>query len=311
MNWRIKARIQQAAALLPESLSLPFYYGLQRTFGGLRKGTLSPIMHLDKAAEVASLLERCGFDLQGKTALEIGTGRTVNFPLGLWLMGADRIITVDLNPYLVGSLVMESLACFRSQYAEIMNLFHSREIIPRQDRVDFLLNFKGDLEELLRETGIEYLAPADASQISIGDGDIDVHISMDVLEHIPEVCMKNILNEAKRVVNRSGVLVHFIDPSDHFSHSDRRITAINFLEFSDEQWKEIAGNRFMYHNRLRVADFEQIFLNSGYRFIHKEKTVDHVALDALIRGFSVHSAFKDYSLEELATTYVKTVAAPV
>jgi predicted RNA methylase len=44
----------------------------------------------------------------GRTVLEVGTGHMVDLPIGMWLCGAERVITVDLNPYLSRELVSEA-----------------------------------------------------------------------------------------------------------------------------------------------------------------------------------------------------------
>ena len=42
-----------------------------------------------------------------------------------------------------------------------------------------------------------------------------------------------------------------VDYGDHFEHNDHRLSNINFLQYSDALWRVIAGNRYMYMNRLR------------------------------------------------------------
>ncbi|MBE9572765.1 MAG: methyltransferase domain-containing protein, partial [Proteobacteria bacterium] len=50
------------------------------------------------------------------------------------------------------------------------------------------------------------------------DASIDYHISTTVFEHIPGKDIERILNEAKRILKREGIAIHFIDLSDHFQH---------------------------------------------------------------------------------------------
>ena len=95
MNWRIKAKLQGIVAGLPEMLSQPVYYALQRRFGALKE--INPMRYLENAARLLMLLQRCGFKLEGKEVFELGTGRTVSTPIGMWLCGARSITTVDLN----------------------------------------------------------------------------------------------------------------------------------------------------------------------------------------------------------------------
>jgi hypothetical protein len=98
MKWKRKSRIASLIAKLPSSLSYTTYYFFQRYFGGL--GKYDPASRLATGIKVARYIHQQGQIIDDKTFLEIGTGPKLNLPLALWLLGASRIITVDLNPYL-------------------------------------------------------------------------------------------------------------------------------------------------------------------------------------------------------------------
>ncbi|HVF86765.1 MAG TPA: class I SAM-dependent methyltransferase, partial [Pyrinomonadaceae bacterium] len=158
------------------------------------------------------------------------------------------------------------------------------------------------LAELLRLTGIEYHSPADATRLPFSDRSFDFHISNTVLEHVPGDIISGILSEARRVLTPEGLLIHFIDPSDHFSHDDNSITAVNFLQFDQRAWDGLAGNQFMYHNRLRSHQHLELFERAGVRVLRQEKQIDDVALSALQNGFHLDENFKSLAPEELAIT---------
>ena len=46
-------------------------------------------------------------------------------PIAYWLMGARKIYTIDLNPYLKSELVEESLKYIFNNQEEVRNLFDS------------------------------------------------------------------------------------------------------------------------------------------------------------------------------------------
>ena len=123
-------------------------------------------------------------------------------------------------------------------------------------------------------------------------------------EQHPPDGIRELLDEARRVLRESGLLVHIIDPSDHFSHSDDSISAVNFLQFSEAEWDRLAGNRFMYQNRLRAQDYFDLFKGAGVTLLRTEKTVDAESLAALRNGFRADRRFEKMSPEELATTRV-------
>jgi len=300
MSWKTRATVQNLIARLPLQMSHRTYYFIQRHFGELRQ--IDPKAHFIAAVEMLGYIKSTGAPYQNKTFFEMGTGRRVNMPLALWLGGASKIVTVDLNPYLKPELVFEDLDYVRSHQDEIKALFgeHCEDSVF-QERFRFLIDFKGDFKQLLDATGIEYMAPADASRLQIPDRSIDFHVSRSVLGHIPADDIVNIFIEGKRVLRRDGYFVHKIDLGDHFMYSDKSISVINFLQFTEQEWKHYAGNRFMYQNRLRVDDYLQLFQKAGIDVLRNDVNVDERSLMLLQSGFPVDKKFADKSNETIAT----------
>lgn len=299
MNWQRKARIQKAIAALP--LSNEIYYAMQRSMGSLRKGRANPIEWYQAGRQMAEWLRAAGREVEGMRILEVGTGRNINLPTALWLCGAEQVVTVDLNPYLSSALVFESNEYVRQHEAEVVRAFGAEAARPQfQERLAQLVSFKGSLRDLLRLMNVEYLARADAARLPLEAHTLDCHVSYAVFEHIPAKELERILKEARRVLKEDGLLLHIIDPSDHFSHDDETITAINFLQFSESDWEKWAGNKFMYHNRLRAFEYLELFERAGVRVVRRTETLDEPSLRALKNGFPLHSQFQHIRPEELA-----------
>ena len=165
--------------------------------------------------------------------------------------------------------------------------------------MDLIDSLKEVPEKFLSEANIQYLAPADAADTGLPDASVDYHISTTVFEHIPGVDIKRILKEAKRILKKDGMAIHFIDLSDHFQHQDKSISRINFLRYSDKEWNKIAGNEFAYCNRLRVSDCLALFKEAGFDVCRKEATVDDEARKNMENGFMVDEKFRGYSVDEL------------
>ena len=92
-----------------------------------------------------------------------------------------------------------------------------------------------------------------------------------------------------------------IDYSDHFSHADESISAINFLQYSDAEWTRYADNRYMYMNRLRHDDVMRLFESSGHRVLAVTTHVDDRARALLEAGaLHVDERFRDKSHEILS-----------
>jgi SAM-dependent methyltransferase len=252
-------------------------------------------------AEMLGWLESSGRTIVGKRCLELGTGRALGIPVCLWLCGAQQTVTVDLHRYLLPALVLECNRYYRDNIDEVYGILkdHDKDGGLR-NRLESLASFSGDIGSFLKFINVEYQAPADARQLPFVDHSFDLHFSYSVLEHIPAPVILDIFKEAKRLLAADGVVLHTFDLSDHFFYSDSSITRINFLRFDDKQWARWAGNKYMYHNRLRVTEFLQLFEQVGLRIIQQSRTLDKRSLDALERGFPLHPRYKSASPKELA-----------
>lgn len=308
MKWQLKARIQNAVAALPFG-SNAVYYAIQRSVGGLRRGHNDPVRRFEAAIRMVDWIESTGRDISGKRFVEVGTGHMVNLPTALWLMGAGETITIDLNRYLSEELIEESNQYIRENGVAVLAMFGDRAATHSfKERFEQLRSFRGNCDNLLVMMNVRYHSPSDARHLPIANGTVDFHVSNTVLEHIPPKVLAEILEEAKRVLKPEGLLVHNIDPSDHFSHNDDSIVAVNFLKFTEKEWGRWGGNRFMYHNRLRARDYIPLFEQAGARILRSEGKVDERSLMALRNGLALAKEFWGLSPEELAVTELFVVA---
>lgn len=307
LNWKTKARVQNAVAALPFA-STKVYFAMQRRFGGLRRGLNNPVNRFIAAINMVEWIEEAGSSVVGKRVVEVGTGHMVNVPTALWLLGAGETITVDVNQYLSASIVKESNDSIREYEAEVLQIFGKRATDDGfRARFEQLLSFSGKLDSLLEMMSVRYISPGNAASLPLPDKSVDFHVSHTVLEHVPEPVISKMLAEAKRVMVSGGLLLHNIDPSDHFCHDDMEIPAINFLQFSDAEWDKWAGNPFMYHNRLRASEYLDLFARAGVHILRSETAVDDRSLSALERGFPVHNRFSGMTREDLATRWLRLI----
>ena len=161
---------------------------------------------------------------------------------------------------------------------------------------------KFSLQEFLKLCCIDCMQQCDTTKVDLDTASVDFHTSYTVFEHIPADVLVQILREGNRIVRSDGLFVHMIDYSDHFSHSDASISAINFLQYSDAEWSSYAGNRYMYMNRLRHDDVMALFQQVGHRIVDMASTVDERAFDILRkRRISLDQRFTRKSLDVLAT----------
>jgi hypothetical protein len=164
--------------------------------------------------------------------------------------------------------------------------------------------------EAMKIAGVEYHAPADATKTGLPAGCIDLHVSYTVNEHIPASVLLGILKEARRVASPDGVVMHHVDPSDHFAHDDASISSIHFLQFTEDEWQRYGANKYAYHNRLRAHQHRELFEQSGYTILREQTWINERALNELRNGFKVSPEFSKFTQEQLAGAVIRLLARP-
>jgi hypothetical protein len=308
MNWRLKSFVQRTCAALPFG-SEAVYYRLQRSFGSLRKpGPVAEM--LSATADMVSWLREAGIPIENARVMEVGTGRRIDMPLGLFLCGAQSVDTFDLHAYLKPELVNQTLSFLRGNPAKVQEILgaaaHREEISRRLE----MLCSASDMASAMRAAGIRYHAPSDAAATGLAPGSIDVQLSYTVFEHIPGAILRDILLQARQILSPQGVVLHHVDLSDHFWHEDPSISPIHFLQFSNAEWDHYADNQFAYHNRLRVTEYREIFESCGYQILRGEEIVHQASVESIRAGFPLDSRFRGIAPEILACTVFRALARP-
>jgi hypothetical protein len=252
-------------------------------------------------------LGACHVPVAGARILEVGTGRLLEVPLGFYLGGAAGTTTVDLNRYLKSELVMESIQAMAHRRESILALFRPVSSSGLEDRFERLIA-SGSLQSLMTVAGITYLAPADAGHLPLASASVDIHTSFTVFEHVPRAVLVSILQEASRLLSPHGVALHRIDMSDHYAHDDPSISYINFLQYSQDSWQRLAGNRFAYHNRLRAADYRLIYQEAGHRILEWNEHRDTRSVEVLRQGFRLDESFRGLAEDELGVCGLSVIS---
>jgi SAM-dependent methyltransferase len=308
MKWKQKALLQNLVARLPLSLSYSLHYYLQRKAGSI--GTVDLTRRLRTGLDLAECIVSQGRSVESGVFLELGTGLQVALPLVLWLLGASEITTVDLHRYLRPELVGDDVRRMRQEFEEIKVLLGKTPGTHfSTDRLTALLGAGDELERLLEIAHINYQAPVDAINPQIGSHTIDYHVSYSVFQHIPPESLKVVVSQARRVLKPGGLFVHWIDLSDHYSHMDSSISAVNFLRFSEREWMKLAGNMYMYQNRLRIDDYVHLINDEGGKVL---KLIDHVnerSLELLQKGFPLDARFANKDARTNATSNAWLICA--
>lgn len=306
MNWKMKAVIQRACAAMP--VFREEIYWLVQTRLGLRPVPYDAEVLLKDAAAMAIELRAQGFDLCGARVMEVGTGRSLDMPIALWLLGAESTITIDLHPYLKPGRVAELLAFVREHRGWLREIFlPACEAAGLDHRLNAVCAVR-TCAELMQVARITVMAPADAARTGLPAGSIDLHVSYTVLEHIPPAILREILREAARLLSPRGLAIHHIDLSDHFRRDDGSITAINFLRYPARKWDRIAGNQYSYQNRMREPDYRTLYADAGHEPLAWRVWRDERSRAALETGFPLDPDFRRYTPDELITVLIRAIS---
>jgi hypothetical protein len=280
------------------------YRGLQRRFGTL---DVDPSSRLDDFMEMAKWLENDGIEIDGARVVEVGTGHMPTMSL-LFALGGASVTTVDQNRRLQWDLTSGVVSWLVEHRGEVVGALPTEALRERFDERIGIIEELSDSTETLEALGVEYIAPGDPSELSFGDGEVDVHFSTTELEHLSKGVLAETLIEASRVVGDSGVALHFVDLSDHFAHQDETISEVNFLQFSESEWDRLAGNQYSYCNRLYVSDYTRMIGDAGLVVTRDDREVDERSKQALSDGMQTDDAFANMETDELATTSYRSMA---
>lgn len=276
-SWRTKAAIQRAIARLPVPLGDWVYHGLQGLRGGVNPEVARHVGFID---QVQSLRERLGEPpLAGLGVVELGSGWSPLTPMVLLRRGARSVDTFDLNRHY-------SRARIRAAAAAVSQCLGPCDALG-------LAASTGSLPPAIRyhpHTDLGNHAPPDPAHLAV---------SRFVLEHVRPEDIVRIHRNSLEWMAPGGLWIHWVSPSDHRSYDDKSLGPIDFLRYSQAEWSEIAGNRFAYHNRLRLPHYRGLFAEAGWTVVHEDYDVPADA-PGVAAAVPVHPDFAGLSEEELS-----------
>jgi SAM-dependent methyltransferase len=298
MNWKLKAHILAFLSRFPGGRKA--YHSLQTILGTNKPDSDE---YLSRALEIVEMIREAGQEPCNGSFFEIGTGWWPFVPFLMYLVGASKVISYDVNPWLNHCYAMETFRALGNHLPFISNRL-GLDLKSLQERYN--VGSKGnDLGTLLQAFRVDYQCPGDARKTDLPDKSIDFVCSSNVLAHIPLDILRDIHRESWRILRPGGLAVHRIGPSDQFCIGDRSITSANFLRYSHRQWYWYGGSGLAYQNRLRCVQHCQLLKEAGFSIIIDRIRIDSNALEAIRTGKQpVHPDFASFTPEELSASYL-------
>ena len=238
INWKLKSIVYRILSFLKLHKTLFFIQ---------KKITKRSQVNLNKIIFYWDYHYKSLKDHNSKSVLEIGAGKSLaqNIYLSYKFNQSIQQTLIDISNMLD------------------LDLFNkANEQISRLLRVNSIPNAK-TIYDLKKNFNLEYQAPMTLKTIDEKKLYFDASISSTTLEHLPEEELKDSFNFMKRIIKKGGIISAVIDYSDHYSHTDQNISNLNYLQFSDDQWKKY-NTPMLFQNRLRHQDYRQIFKLMGF-----------------------------------------------
>lgn len=304
MKWTTRALIQR---ILSRTLGGErLYHKGQFYFGQLRDFKVDSKVGLGR--RLLKALIKSGATIAEQRTVEIGTGWVPTVPLLFWLFRQRECDTYDVSKILAPSLVVEAATQLVNHPISDELLADDQrryEVEERKQALKMLIERGARGHDILQYCNIRYHAPADAANTDLANGSVDVVYSNTVLEHIPQLEISRLFVESLRILRPGGYIVHLIDMNDHFTYTDRSISSINFLQFSEQSFRKY-NSKFLYQNRLRASRWRQIISDHGFEIVYWQPNKNPEALSRL-NSLRLSEEFAGMEADDLCTTSVYVV----
>ena len=90
------------------------------------------------------------------------------------------------------------------------------------------------------------------------------------MEHFSIDDLKDFLKKINLILKEKQLISSIIDYSDHYAHTDNKITYLNYLKFSSKDWKKY-NNKYLFQNRLRHQNYRELFVKNNFKILEEDK----------------------------------------
>lgn len=247
INWKVKSLVYKFFQFLnlEKILYLVQKHITRRSAVNINQSIHLLEMHAENIKEFSKL-----------NSLEIGAGKSLQNSIYMaykFNKGINQTV-IDINHMLDFGLFNKA----------------SEQISKRLNLINF--GEANSLYEIKDKFNINYLAPTSTRELISKKLKFDLVMSTNTLEHFKVSELKSLIADMNVLLNDKAIISSIIDYSDHYSHTDKNISPLNFLKYSDEEWEKF-NNKYLYQNRLRHLDYKDLFLQNSFRIV-KEITGD-------------------------------------
>ncbi len=307
LKWYLKYFLSAMLGILPFRHKIHSYVQTLTGSGGLDEDEM-----LSRVIELYSLSLKYRDSLKNANILEIGTGWYPFVPIVACLYGANKVVTVDLNPWLTVKTFKLSLeSIIKNKKKIIKNLGEwdntiEKKLYSLKDK----LNENDDIQIYLKQLNIEYLSNYDVCNYNPNNNEKpDLILSSNVLEHIPEKILSKIHNHLSKISTDKCLAVHRFNPADHFANLSG--STISFLSIPNFLWKILGGSGLSYHNRLRTIEHAELAINNFWTIRLWADAIDEKAKNKIQQNkINLLSKYKNMDINTICAFYSWLVLKP-
>ena len=266
MNFKYKAHLQKLFSSLPHGERINYLFQKHVTHS-------LPINDTDFSEKIETVKRHFNnfkkYNQEndpGKCSYyEFGSGYDLVIPIGIRLLGFDKLTCIDIRELVFPDLINNTLKRLKNS----LGRFDDKNNFPDDVPPVTDSNFREVLKEYFN---INYIAPLDARKTGIESNSIDFILSNATMEHIPQIHLPDIMKECFRILKPGGIMSNAIDYRDHWSFFDSSISVYNYLQYNDKEWDKLNPS-IMYQNRMRHKDHMKIINEAGFEVL--EELPDH------------------------------------
>ena len=304
-DYRVKLFVQKLVSFLPEELG----FQVNEKLVQLTRGKQDPGFYrfrFEKGLNNIQLLKKFGFDFYDATILELGTGWHAIDLILFYLVGSQKIYTVDHHLHLNDHTLREVLRVLFDD-GLWSNKIIAESVNPvLRERVERLMALKEQnitVELFLNTINVKFFKSKSCLVINIKEiVDVDLFYTESVLQRIPTKDLQvNLRHIARSCLKPGAYSFHRTDQKDINAqdHVDNTLWKFKYLKYNDKYWNLISC-RFNYQNRWRESDFVQTLENVGLSTIDIISECEEADL-LKMKTFKVADLFQPYDLKDLAT----------
>ena len=157
--------------------------------------------------------------------------------------------------------------------------------------------------DVYEHLGFEYVVDPGGELAGV-EGQFDVIVSSDVLEHVPVANIPALLRAQARLLKPGGIAYHQIVLFDHLRIYAPGAHLKQYLAYPDKVWRRRFDNGVQHQNRVQMPAWREHFREAGLRVL------DERALQTCdLGGFAVAPEFAGISRSDLEVGVVQLVCS--